>query len=116
MTDDNKDSRIFVEHILASINLVERYVKNKRKRNFLNSVDLQDKVIRRIEIIGEAIRHISAKIKGQYPDVHWKDIAGMRDKLIHVYFGVDLELTWEVVQKDLPVLKQQMLEIKEGLS
>jgi len=110
-----KNATIFLTHILDSINLVEEYLKGKSKLDFLNSQQLQDSVIRRIEIIGEAIKNIPNDIKEKYNRIPWKEITGMRDILIHQYFGVDLDLTWQVIEKDLPKLKSQVLEISKKI-
>ncbi len=110
-----KDPIIFIDHILESINLIERYIEGKTFEDFIEDVQLQDSVIRRIEIIGEAVRNIPWEIKQKYPDIPWKDIVGMRDILIHQYFGVDLELTWKTVKNDIPKLKSDMLRLKEDL-
>ena len=110
-----KDAKVFIEHILECIGLIENYVEGKTEEDFLGAVQLQDAVIRRIEIVGEAVKNIPEEIKVKYTDVPWKKMAGMRDILIHEYFGVDLKLTWEVIIKDIPFLKKEMMKIREGL-
>lgn len=67
---------------------------------------VQDAVVRPLEIIGEAVKHLSADYRDCYPQVRWRDIAGMRDKLIHDYFGVDMEAVWRTVEEDVPPLRQ----------
>ncbi len=110
-----KDAPIYIEHILESIRLIEQYLEGKSKSDFMGSAQLQDSVIRRIEIIGEAVRNIPDDIKLKYPYIRWKEISGMRDILIHKYFGLDMELTWEVAVKDIPDLKAKILQIKNEL-
>ena len=108
-----KNYKIFLEHILESIKLIEKYTEEKTKDDFLKSVPLQDMVIRRLEIIGEAVKNLPQEFKEKYSGIPWRRIAGMRDKLIHKYFGVDIEFTWGVVKKELPLLKQNLLAIME---
>jgi len=102
---------IFIEHILESITLIQNYVNQLTKEDFLSLSEKQDAVIRRLAIIGEAAKNISPELKQSYPTIPWQKIIGMRNILIHKYFGVDVELTWNTIQKELPVLKQELLNL-----
>lgn len=107
----NKDDIIYLRHILDAINQIEEYVAGLDREAFLTSRLVQDGVIRQFEIVGEATKNLSWKIRERYPDVPWKDMAGMRDKLIHQYFGVDIAAVWETVAQDLPSLKNEIARI-----
>ena len=106
-----KDNLIFIRHILDSIEKIELFVKNISKDEFLKDIKLQDAIVRRIEIIGEAVKNLSVNFRNKYANVPWSDIAGMRDKLMHHYFGVDLEIVWKAIQKDLIDLKENIKKI-----
>ncbi|MBI2558459.1 DUF86 domain-containing protein [Candidatus Woesearchaeota archaeon] len=111
-----KDDNIFLKHILESIDKIEKFTKGISKVEFIKSVKTQDAVIRRLEIIGEATKNLSANFKEKHTNVPWNEIARMRDKLIHGYFGVDLNITWGVVSNDLPDLKKKIKIILKTLS
>ena len=100
-----KDPSIFIGHMLDSIEIIEGYSEGMTVADLLGSVDLQDKIIRRIEIIGEAVKNLPEEIKRSHPEIPWRDIAGMRDIVVHQYFGIDLEFVWHAVAKDIPELK-----------
>ena len=108
-----KDDTVFLRHILDAIELIEEYLRDKSYEEFKNNRMLQDAVIREIEIIGEATKNLSMDFRSKYPDIPWRQIAGMRNKLIHEYFGVDLDAVWDTATKDIPSLKEKLREIME---
>ena len=111
-----KSDSIFIEHILESISAIEDFSKNMPQKELSENRLKQSAIIREIEIIGEATKNISKNIKEKYPKVLWTEISETRDKMIHHYFGVDLEIVWEIIRTGLPELKKQMLEIKGNLN
>jgi len=103
-----KEDTIYLQHILDAISRMEEYVHELSYEGFLENRLVQDGVIRQIEIIGEAAKRLSPKMRNQVSDIPWKDIAGMRDKLIHDYMGVDIDAVWDTVSKDIPELKNKL--------
>jgi len=99
-----KDDRVFLRHICDAINRIEDYTARGRA-TFLSTPLVQDAVIRNLEVIGEAVKNLSRELRTDRPEVAWSRIAGLRDVLIHEYFGVDLEIVWNVVEARLPDLK-----------
>lgn len=110
-----KDPLVFIEHILESIETIEEYTKGITKEEFINSKKTQDAIIRRIEIIGEAAKNVPEDVKKNFPNIPWKRISGMRDILIHGYFGVDLGLTWKVASEEIRDLRKKVMKVKKDL-
>ncbi len=99
-----KDDRIYLLHIRDAIHRIIEYTA-EGEGAFFASAKTQDAVVRNLEIIGEAAKNLSEGLKTRHASVPWKRIAGMRDKMIHEYFGVNLQLVWQVVERELPQLK-----------
>jgi uncharacterized protein with HEPN domain len=110
-----RDERAYLLHAIAAIDAVQSYTVDGREAFFTDG-KTQDAVIRNIEVIGQAVKGISDDTRGLVPDVPWRQIAGMRDKLSHEYFGVDLALVWGVVEHELPTVRPQLERLSERLA
>ena len=106
-----KDYRIYVKDILEAIASIEKFVQNMDFVIFVNDDKTTSAVIRKFEIIGEAAKQIPDNIKAKHITIPWKAMAGMRDKLIHFYAGVDHNLVWETIQTKLPELKKALQQL-----
>lgn len=99
---------VYLRHILDAVSRIEEYTEDMKREDFMSSNLHQDAVIRQVEVIGEAARKVSEETRKRHTEVPWKDMAGMRDKLIHGYFGVDLDAVWDTVTEDIPRLKTML--------
>lgn len=106
-----KDPQVFLKHILESVEWIEQDTLNLSKEQFLKNVPIQDAVIRRLEIIGEAINNLPSDFKKENPDIPWQDVSDTRNRLIHGYFGIEVSLVWSIVQNDIPPLKKQITKL-----
>ncbi|OYT53958.1 MAG: hypothetical protein B6U72_04190 [Candidatus Altiarchaeales archaeon ex4484_2] len=105
----------YVEDILDSIDAIEEFVKGMIFEDFKKDKKTVFAVVRAIEIIGEAAKNIPKAVMEKHPQIPWKDMAGMRDKVIHEYFGVDKQVVWETVKHDIPDLKSLIKKILDEL-
>ncbi len=100
-----------LEDILEAINRIQRYTASLDFANFQKDEKTIDAVVRNLEIIGEAAKHIPPKIEKKYPDIPWSEMKGMRNVLSHEYFGVNVSILWQTVQHDLPPLVRLLREL-----
>jgi uncharacterized protein with HEPN domain len=108
-----KDDLAYIDHILDCIRKINEFSRGLTLKEFKTNELVQDAIIRNIEIIGEASKKISLETKQSYYKIRWKEISGMRDKLIHDYLGVDVTVVWKTIKEDIPALEKLINEINK---
>lgn len=106
---------LYIQDVLQNMQDAEDFIRGISYDQFVVDKKTINAVLRSIEVIGEAAKHVPASVRGRYPAVPWREMAGMRDKVVHFYFGVDLEAVWLVVKERIPTLKPIMEEIHRDL-
>jgi uncharacterized protein with HEPN domain len=107
----DKDNEVYLLHILDSIKKIDQYIKGYDYDKFVRDTKVQDAVVRQLEIIGEATKSVSKPFRDKFSNVEWKDMAGMRNKLIHNYLDVKLSIVWNTVKEYIPNLKRKIKKI-----
>jgi len=110
-----RNLNLYVKDILNSIRLIEIYSKGLTVEKLKKNIRTQDAIVRRLEVIGEAINALSKNLSKRYPEIRWEDYIDIRNFLIHIYFGLNYKKLLGIVEQDIPELKSQMLKIKEDL-
>ena len=106
-----RTDRDFLGDIQEAIRRIMEYTSEMTYEAFVNDTKTQDAVVRNLEVIGEATKNLSTKLRKRYPDLPWKNMAGVRDRLIHHYFGVNLDIVWQIVEAELPKVRAQLEKI-----
>jgi len=104
----SRDYKVYLDDILEAIDKIRTYTAGMSADSFAADSKTFDAVLRNLEVIGEAVKRIPDEIRLQHQQVEWKKIAGLRDILIHQYFGIDAEIIWDVVHNKLPELERQI--------
>lgn len=107
-----RDVKLYIKDIIDSLEKIERYVENLTFDQFSTDIKTIDAVIRNLTVIGEAVKNIPHDIKIKCRDIPWEEIIGMRNKIIHEYFGVDESILWKTLKEDLPIFKDQIFKIE----
>jgi len=105
----------YIEDIISAMDKAMDFVKNMSYEEFTRDDKTVYAVVRAIEIIGEAVKNIPGNVRKNYPEIPWKDMAGMRNKVIHEYFGVKLNIVWRTVKEEIPPLKPLFEKILKEL-
>jgi uncharacterized protein with HEPN domain len=100
-----KDDFLYLDHIRECIEKIDTFTRLMSQEEFHHNIAIQDAVIRNLEVIGEATKKLSNTFTTNHPEIPWSDMAGMRDRLIHHYFDIDIDVLWKTIEIDLPVLK-----------
>ncbi|MDH4078967.1 MAG: DUF86 domain-containing protein [Nitrospira sp.] len=103
-----RDSRVYLDDILEATRKITSYTANLSKAAFLEDEKTFDAVVRNLEVIGEAVKKLPDELRAQHPTLEWKKMAGLRDILIHEYFGLDSEIVWDIVKNKVPTLNQEV--------
>ena len=106
-----KEIKIYLEHIIESIDLVQDSIKDMNKDEFCNDIHTQDAVIRRIQVIGQAAKNLPDDLKEDNPDIPWRKIIAMRNILVHDYLGIDLDIVWNTAVRDLVFIKEELKKL-----
>jgi uncharacterized protein with HEPN domain len=106
-----RGQHLFLADIVEAIEKIERYTKDISLENLVEDTKTMDAVVRNLEVIGEAVKNLDSKIIKAHPEIDWRGIAGMRDRLTHGYFGVDPKVVWETIQQKTPELKKKVQNI-----
>lgn len=109
-----RNLKLYIADIVESIQRIEEYIKAVSEKDFSQDIKIQDAIFRRLEIIGEAGKHIPISLRRKYSEIPWRKITGLRDILVHEYFGVNIRKVWKVIKEDLPDLKKKISKILEG--
>ena len=104
----HREYKLYIKDILEAIRKIEKYIGKMSYKDFIKDELRIDAVIRNLEVIGEAVKNIPESVRIKHPEIEWKKIAGLRDILIHAYFGIDFDILWDIIKNKVPKLKESI--------
>lgn len=110
-----RNIKVYLDDILESIGKIEKYTEKVSEEEFYKNDQLQDSILRRLEVIGEAVNNIPKEFRDKYSKIPWRKISGIRNVLIHEYFGVNMKRVWKVIVEDISKLKEDIIKIKKEI-
>jgi len=108
---DQRDVRLYLDDVLLALEKIESYTKTMTKEEFMKDEKTIDAVIRNFTVLGEAVKNIPSSVRNEHRGIPWRSIAGMRDKLVHEYFGIRYDIIWKTIRTRIPPLKSEIKEI-----
>lgn len=109
-----RDVAVYLDDIINSMKLIQRYVRGMKMDDFLDDVQVQDAVMRRLEVVGEAAKHIPEDLRKQHPEIPWREMSGLRDVIIHGYFGVNMARVYKIAHDDVPDIRKKLETLKKS--
>ena len=111
----SRDPKLFVDDMITACEKIQRYIARRPRSVFESDEQAFDAVLKNLEVIGEAAKRLPTEVKDSHPEIAWRDIAGLRDIIVHEYFGLDLDIVWDVVDKRVPALLVQLRNLRDSL-
>ncbi len=106
-----RKASLYIKDITDAITKIEQFIEDMDFNDFIQDDKTASAVVRKIEIIGEATKQLPKEVRDRFPEIPWSSMAKTRDKIIHFYHGVDYEVVWEIIKRDLPLIKKRLIEI-----
>lgn len=111
----SRDPRLFLDDMITACEKIRRYVAGRTRDAFEKDEQAYDAVLKNLEVIGEASKRLPAAIKDAHPEILWRDISGLRDIVVHEYFGLDRDIVWDVVDQSVPILVAQLRDLADEI-
>ena len=111
----SRDLLLYLDDIISAISYIQEFTQDMTRISFGSDVRTQHACIRNLEVIGEAVKHIPDEVRSTVPEIEWKKIAGLRDIISHEYFGIDIDIIWDVIDSKIPELQPHIISLRKKI-